>query len=116
MVECTFAEGLQTRLPTMEPRRVSAAKGLIRMRPRSNTYAFTSDGIWVAIFYTNVYGRVLRPLLALDYAQLPHKAAKHSVSSTPPSSPRSMAPVFSKQHDKPDSFVQTPGTEARGAR
>ena len=56
MVECTFAEGLQTRLPTMEPRRVSAAKGLIRMRPRSNTYAVTSHGIWVAIFYTNVYG------------------------------------------------------------
>ena len=41
-------------------------KGLIRRRPRSNTYALTEDGIRVAIFYTKLYRRLLRPLLAVD--------------------------------------------------
>jgi Mn-dependent DtxR family transcriptional regulator len=41
-------------------------KGLIRRQPRSNTYRLTPDGIRVAI-YTKVYGRLLRPLLAIDH-------------------------------------------------
>ncbi len=43
-------------------------KGLIRRQPRSNTYLLTQDGIRVAIFYTKVYNRLLRPLLAADHA------------------------------------------------
>jgi predicted MarR family transcription regulator len=42
-------------------------KGLIRRVPRSNTYTLTADGSRVAIFYTKVYGRLLRPLLATDH-------------------------------------------------
>ena len=42
-------------------------KGLIRRQPRSNTYLLTPDGIRVAVFYTKVYGRLLRPLLAVDH-------------------------------------------------
>jgi len=42
-------------------------KGLIRRQPHSNTYLLTPDGIRVAVFYTKVYGRLLRPLLAIDH-------------------------------------------------
>jgi hypothetical protein len=42
-------------------------KGLIQRQPRSNTYVLTPDGIRVAIFYTKVYSRLLRPLLATDH-------------------------------------------------
>jgi hypothetical protein len=41
-------------------------KGLIRRRSHSNSYVLTPDGVHVAIFYTKVYGRLLRPLLADD--------------------------------------------------
>ena len=34
---------------------------------RSNTYVLTADGVRVAVFYTKVYGRLLRPLLAVDH-------------------------------------------------
>ena len=39
-------------------------KGLITRLPRSNTYVLTPDGQRVAIFYTKVHNRLLRPLLA----------------------------------------------------
>jgi hypothetical protein len=42
-------------------------KGLIRRVEHSHSYALTADGVRVAIFYTKVYGRVLRPLLATDH-------------------------------------------------
>src|SRR5205814_4088745 len=51
-------------------------KGLIRRLPRSNSYVLTADGIRVAIFYTKVYGRVLRPLLAVDQPAA-HAALRH---------------------------------------
>ena len=37
--------------------------GLIQRLPRKNTYQLTSDGIRVAIFYTKLQNRLLRPLL-----------------------------------------------------
>ncbi len=42
-------------------------KGLIRRRPCSNTYVLTPGGIRVASFYTQVYGRLLRPPLPVDH-------------------------------------------------
>jgi hypothetical protein len=39
-------------------------KGLIQCVPRTNTYALTSDGVQVAVFYTKLQARLLRPLLA----------------------------------------------------
>ena len=38
--------------------------GLIERIPHTNTYTLTSDGTRVAIFYTKVHNRVLRPLIA----------------------------------------------------
>ena len=40
--------------------------GLIRRLPHSNTYVLTSDGIRVAVFYTKLQNRLLRPLLEAD--------------------------------------------------
>jgi hypothetical protein len=38
--------------------------GLIERIPRTNTYILTPDGSRVAVFYTKVHGRLLRPLIA----------------------------------------------------
>ena len=40
--------------------------GLVERLPHTNTYALTADGLRVAIFYTKVHDRLLRPLLAAD--------------------------------------------------
>jgi hypothetical protein len=40
--------------------------GLITRLPRSNTYVLTSEGIRVAVFYTKLQNRLLRPLLQAD--------------------------------------------------
>src|SRR3954464_12430209 len=41
-------------------------KGLITRLPRSNTYVLTPDGQRVAIFYTKLHNRLLRPLTAAN--------------------------------------------------
>ena len=38
--------------------------GLIERIPRTNTYVLTPDGVRVAVFYTKVHSRLLRPLIA----------------------------------------------------
>jgi hypothetical protein len=45
--------------------------GLIQRRPRTNIYSMTADGLRVALFYTKVHNRLLRPLLAADQAPAP---------------------------------------------
>jgi len=45
--------------------------GLIERRPHSNTYQLTPDGQRVAIFYTKVHDRLLRPLIAADQPPAP---------------------------------------------
>jgi predicted MarR family transcription regulator len=40
--------------------------GLIQRLPRSNTYVLTDQGIRVAVFYTKLQNRLLRPLLDAD--------------------------------------------------
>jgi predicted MarR family transcription regulator len=40
-------------------------------RPRSNTYTVTTDGLRVALFYSRVHNRLLRPLLAADKTPAP---------------------------------------------
>jgi Mn-dependent DtxR family transcriptional regulator len=39
-------------------------KGMITRLPHTNTYVLTDEGQRVAIFYTKVHHRLLRPLLA----------------------------------------------------
>jgi predicted MarR family transcription regulator len=53
-------------------------KGLIRRLPRSNTYVLTPDGQRVAIFYTKLHNRLLRPLTAANVppAPLPEQCLK----------------------------------------
>jgi len=45
--------------------------GLLERLPHSNTYILTSQGQRVAIFYTKVHDRLLRPLLASDVPPAP---------------------------------------------
>lgn len=45
--------------------------GLIARRPGTNTYDLTREGQRVAIFYTKVHDRVLRPLIAADQPPAP---------------------------------------------
>jgi hypothetical protein len=45
--------------------------GLIERREHTNTYALTPDGQRVAVFYTKVHDRLLRPLLAADVPPAP---------------------------------------------
>ncbi len=46
-------------------------KGLVVRLEHSNTYVLTPDGQRVAIFYTKVHNRLLRPLLAADKPPAP---------------------------------------------
>ncbi len=46
-------------------------KGLIRRLPHSNTYVLTPDGVRVAVFYTKLHDRLLRPLLAANAPPAP---------------------------------------------
>ncbi|MFK5635953.1 hypothetical protein [Ornithinimicrobium sp. LYQ103] len=45
--------------------------GLIERRPGTNTYDLTADGQRVAIFYTKVHDRLLRPLIAANQPPAP---------------------------------------------
>jgi predicted MarR family transcription regulator len=45
--------------------------GLIQRRPHTNTYDLTADGQRVAIFYTKIHDRLLRPLIAADKPPAP---------------------------------------------
>ena len=44
---------------------------IIDRLPHTNTYVLTDDGQRVAIFYTKVHDRLLRPLLAADQPPAP---------------------------------------------
>ena len=51
-------------------------KGLITRLPHSNTYVLTFDGIRVAVFYTKLQNRLLRPLLEADKPPAPIDARR----------------------------------------
>jgi hypothetical protein len=55
---------------TYDLRRLRLA-GLIRRISHTNRYVLTADGIKVAVFYTKLHNRLLRPLLAADQPQAP---------------------------------------------
>jgi hypothetical protein len=55
---------------TYDLRRLRLA-GLIRRIAHTNHYLLTPDGIKVAVFYTKLHNRLLRPLLAADQPQAP---------------------------------------------
>ena len=45
--------------------------GLIRRIEHAHTYVLTPDGQRLAVFYTKLYNRLLRPLAAADQPQAP---------------------------------------------
>ena len=45
--------------------------GLIERTPGTNTYTLTPEGIRVAVFYTKLHARLLRPLLEADQPPAP---------------------------------------------
>ena len=45
--------------------------GLIHRLPHSNTYALTPEGIRIAVFYSKLHNRLLRPLLEADQPPAP---------------------------------------------
>ncbi len=45
--------------------------GLIRRIEHTNRYVLTPDGVKIAVFYTKLHNRLLRPLLAADQPQAP---------------------------------------------
>jgi predicted MarR family transcription regulator len=55
---------------TYDLRRLRLA-GLIRRIEHTNRYVLTPDGAKVAIFYTKLHNRLLRPLPAADQPQAP---------------------------------------------
>jgi len=57
---------------TYDLRRLRLA-GLIRRIEHTNRYVLTPDGVKVAVFYTKLHNRLLRPLLAADQPQAPHE-------------------------------------------
>jgi len=74
-------------------------KGLITRLPRSNTYVLTPDGQRVAIFYTKLHNRLLRPLAAANDPPGP---------ATPPSSTTRHRPPRRRLHHRgPHDHIRT---------
>jgi hypothetical protein len=55
---------------TYDLRRLRLA-GLIRRIEHANRYVLTPDGVKMAVFYTKLHNRLLRPPMAADQAQAP---------------------------------------------
>jgi hypothetical protein len=55
---------------TYDLRRLRLA-GLIHRIERTNTYVLTPDGTRIAVFYTKLHNRLVRPLLTADQPQAP---------------------------------------------
>jgi hypothetical protein len=65
---------------TYDLRRLRLA-GLIRRIEHANTYTLTPDGVKMAVFYTKLHNRLLRPLMAADQVQAPRelRQALHTI-------------------------------------
>ena len=65
---------------TYDLRRLRLA-GLIRRLDHTNRYVLTRDGTRIAVFYTKLYNRLLRPLMAADQppAPPPLRQALHAI-------------------------------------
>ena len=57
--------------------------GLIRRIEHTNHYVLTPDGIKVAVFYTKLHNRLLRPLLAADQPQAPRRTPRRPARHRP---------------------------------
>jgi hypothetical protein len=62
-------------------------KGLITRLPGTNTYTLTPDGMRIAVVYTKLHNRLLRPLTAANQPPAPLPCAKPYAPSTNTSTP-----------------------------
>ena len=84
---------------TYDLRRLRLA-GLIRRIEHTNRYVLTPDGIKVAVFYTKLHNRLLRPLLAADQPQAPARTPRTPCApSTSTSTTTSPAPGSAKPRE-----------------
>ena len=83
--------------------------GLIERIPDTNTYVLTADGQRVAIFYTKVHNRLLRPLLAANQPPAPpelrRRAAHHRPARPQLHRPRTPEKRRLKTQDQHHSFI-----------
>ena len=85
--------------------------GLIERIPRTNTYTLTPDGIRVAVFYTKVHDRLLRPLLD---APTNHPHPSSSDAPSPPSTTSSTTTSPTPASEPPPETchkIQKPGDQ-----
>ena len=73
--------------------------GLIHRIAHTNRYVLTTDGIRVAVFYTKLHNRLLRPLLAADQPRHPPNSAQPCAPSTSTSRTTSPAPGSARPHE-----------------
>jgi hypothetical protein len=73
--------------------------GLIRRIEHTNRYVLIPDGAKLAIFYTRLHSRLLRPLLAADQPQAPPISGRLCASSTSTSMTTSPAPASAKPRE-----------------
>jgi hypothetical protein len=66
LVAGLLARDYTTHQMTYDLRRLRV-HGLIERLPRTHRYMLTPDGVRVAVFYTKVHGRLLRPLIAAGH-------------------------------------------------
>jgi predicted MarR family transcription regulator len=71
--------GYSTTQMTYDLRRLRS-NGLIQRIEHTHTYVLTPDGQRLAIFYTKLHDRLLRPLLAADQPQAP-PALRHALAT-----------------------------------
>ena len=69
-IALAFAFGAHASLEPPVLRRLRL-HGLIQRRAGTNSYTLTPDGIRVAVFYTKVHARLLRPLLEANQPPAP---------------------------------------------
>jgi predicted MarR family transcription regulator len=74
-------------------------KGLIQRRERSHSYSLTPDGVRVAIFYTKLHRRLLRPLVTGTILHNHSTYVPHSTSSITTSPIPLIVPVSKLRHE-----------------
>jgi hypothetical protein len=73
--------------------------GLIHRIEHTNRYVLTPDGIAMAVFYTKLHNRLLRPLMAADQPQAPRPSATPCTPSISMSMTTSAAPASAKPRE-----------------
>ncbi|MDQ4145699.1 MAG: hypothetical protein M3198_18525 [Actinomycetota bacterium] len=85
--------------------------GLIQRVPRTNTYALTSEGVRVAVFYTKLYGRLLRPLVAAADQPPAPTELRHALATIDHTATATSTTHASERRRETCREVQEPGSQ-----